>query len=343
MNLYPLKLKPVYKDYVWGGNRIVRKFKRNVPPGIYAESWELSVRPEGMSVVENGPLKGESLKKLLGEIGESLLGNELEPDSFPLLVKLIGAEQDLSLQVHPHDVNARRTGAEAKTEMWHVLDADPAAELIVGLKPGFERDDFSTALRTGDLEPMLNRIGVRPGDTIYMPGGRVHAICAGTLILEIQQNSNTTYRLHDWGRVGNDGKPRALHVEDGLDAVCMYDNDPVVMEPKLIERRGENELWRLADTPYFVVDRLILKEVIEFCTEAERFSAIFCAEGNVEISGGGETVSATSGSTIMLPAALGEYTINPGEGGAVAIRIAPEIHTELYNLLAGGSAPKSGD
>ena len=334
MQLYPLKLKPVYKDYVWGGDRIVRKFNRDVPPGIYAESWELSARPEGMSLVENGSLKGEDIESLLRSFGESLLGSELEADSFPLLVKLIGAEQDLSLQVHPHDVNARRTGAEAKTEMWHVLDADPGAELIVGLKPGFEREDFSRALASGKVEPMLNRIAVKPGDTIYMPGGRVHAICAGTLILEVQQNSNTTYRLHDWGRVGNDGKPRELHIEQGLDAVCMYDNDPVLIDPKLLERDGENEIWRLADTPYFVVDRLMLAEKMESRTKPERFSVIFCAEGSIEISGGGEVVSAESGTTTLLPSAMGDYTIEPVEGKAAAIRIAPEIHTELYNLLA---------
>ncbi|MDZ4199894.1 MAG: type I phosphomannose isomerase catalytic subunit, partial [Kiritimatiellia bacterium] len=228
---YPLLLKPAYKNYLWGGTRIAEVYGRETPPGPVAESWEVSTRPEGMSLVLNGPLAGRTLQEAIDTMGEDLLGARAPRGQMPLLIKLIDARDRLSVQVHPDDESAALHGGEAKTEMWILLDAEPGACLFAGFRPGLARPEIEQAIREGRWTEILQTLPVRAGDAVFIPGGRVHAIGAGCLILEIQQNSNTTYRLYDWDRKGSDGKPRKLHLEQALSVIRWEDPGEPLLQP----------------------------------------------------------------------------------------------------------------
>ncbi len=206
-NLYPLKFEPVYKNYPWGGSRIPETYHRNVPAGIYAESWEISDHDDGMSVVSNGPLAGQALHDILKNNPGGILGTNVPGTRFPLLIKLIDAKQKLSVQVHPNDETAAHFGGEAKTEMWYLL-GDNKTQIYCGLNEGITKESFLQAVEDGTSGKTMRRVPVEKDSAVFVRGGRIHAIDTGCLILEIQQNSNTTYRIYDWGRMGNDGKPR---------------------------------------------------------------------------------------------------------------------------------------
>lgn len=181
--LYPLLFQPVYKDYIWGGNKIASYYKRDLPPGVYAESWEIADRPEGMSVVTNGPLAGRDLFSLMKLYGEKLTGAHFA--EFPLLVKIIDAREKLSVQVHPDENGVKTVGGDAKSEMWYVLAAEPNAEIYAGLKPGITTENFKDALAKGKTGDLLRTVPVVKGDVVYIPGGRIHAIGPGCMILEV--------------------------------------------------------------------------------------------------------------------------------------------------------------
>lgn len=214
----PLVFEPVYQERIWGGERLWSVLGREVPFERTGESWEISAHPHGTTRVARGALRGKTLLELMAEERRELLG-ELCEETFPLLVKVIGAEQDLSVQVHPDDTLAQRTGVRGKTEAWYVLHAEPGARIIYGLKPGVTRETLHTAVQSGHLLSALREVPVQTGDFIPLPAGCVHALGGGILVAEIQQSSDTTYRLYDWGRVDADGKPRSLHVKEGLAAV----------------------------------------------------------------------------------------------------------------------------
>ena len=209
----PLLFRPVYKDYIWGGDRIPAAYSRGDAPGRCAESWEIAAHPDGDSVVAHGPFAGRTLSALTAEYGAALTGTRApDPTRFPLLFKLIDAREKLSVQVHPSDATAGLTGGEPKTEMWYVLDRTGGATLYAGLRDGVTPAALRAALADGTAKHCLTEHPATPGQAIFIPGGLVHAIGDGCLIYEVQQNSNTTYRLYDWDRVGADGTPRALHV-----------------------------------------------------------------------------------------------------------------------------------
>ena len=217
-NLYPLLFKPVLKDYIWGGRNLNTKLGRSLPDGDVAESWEIAGHADGTTVVENGRFAGLSLTELHEELGLDLIGNKSqwaqERGKFPLLIKVLDANRHLSVQVHPDDSYAlEHEGNElGKTEMWVVLHAEPGASVILGVTEGTTPDAFRKGIENGRLEPYLHHIPVTAGDVVCVPAGSLHAILEGLLIAEIQQNSNTTYRVYDWNRL-QDGKPRPLHVE----------------------------------------------------------------------------------------------------------------------------------
>lgn len=323
MKLYPLKFKPVYKDYIWGGDRIASRYNRSIPGESCAESWEISAHPDGMSVVENGELAGKGLAELVQRFGERLLGTGAEGERFPLLIKLIDAKRDLSVQVHPHNDNAHLTGGEPKTEMWYILDADPGTELVVGLKPGVDRGQLEQALDRGEVEAVLNRENVEPGDVVYMPGGRLHAICAGALILEVQQSSNTTYRLYDWGRAGKDGKPRQVHIEEALQVIRTDDDEPLKFSPETISSADGRTVERLLDTDYFRLNRLSLQNEISLENDPERFRAYFCESGSALFCSGSQRVPLETGRSLLLPAALEECRILPQGAACSLLEILP--------------------
>ena len=292
--------EPVYKDYLWGGDKIPRKYARDVPPGIYAESWEISAHPDGRSRVSNGPLRGQALDQLAAERGAALLGTRVGAGPFPLLIKLIDAKDRLSVQVHPNDETAARSGGEAKTEMWYLLDAEPGAAVFAGLREGVDEAAFRRAIDEASLEKVLTRVPVQAGDAIFIPGGRVHAIDGGCLILEAQQSSNTTYRVYDWGRVAADGKPRELHIERAVQVALWDDPDPAKVEPVALG----NGRWRVHESPYFRMERWAVDGDDALTDLPETFQVFFCVEGKVRIDADEGGVELTPGRSCLLPACL---------------------------------------
>lgn len=322
-DLYPYLLEPAYKDYIWGGSRIPALFHRDQPAGIYAESWELSDRPEGMTCVANGPLKGLTLAALVAQQGCALLGKKAgAADRFPLLVKLIDARERLSIQVHPDDETAARGLGEAKTEAWHILEAPASGHVFAGLKPGLTEQGFLDALASQELEATLQRIPVIPGDTVFIPGGRVHAIAEGLLILEVQQNSNTTYRVYDWGRVDKQGKSRELHVEQARKVIRWADDCPVVTQPRTLLDKQGTRITELVACPYFRLEQLDLPAPHFVHHEGGSFHLLFSAQDEVKIMSESGTEAVPSGHSCLIPAALDRYTIKPSGRHARLLRIS---------------------
>lgn len=319
--LYPLRFRPVYKDYIWGGDRIVKAFHRAEPPGIYAESWEVSDHADGMSLVANGPLAGRSLHELVERLGADLLGRKIRSAVFPLLIKLIDAREKLSVQVHPNDETAKKYGGEAKTEMWYILDAQPGARVFAGLRPGVTKKAFERAIESSTLEEVLVSVPVSSGDAIFMPGGRVHAIDAGCLILEVQQNSNTTYRVYDWGRVGADGKSRPLHIKQALQVMTWNDPASAKIKPRRTRAEGKNEFWEVLSSPYFRMDRCVLAEPFKIQGDGRSFTVVFIASGRASVESESVSEMAVPGMTYLIPAGLKECAIVPRSGKCEILKV----------------------
>lgn len=264
----PLTFTPALKDYVWGGRNLERLFGRSLPPGVVAESWEVSAHPAAPTAVDRGPLRGFTLPELVTRFGEVLLGRKAARRApadrgFPLLVKLLDACRPLSVQVHPGDAQAaaRRPGERGKTEMWYVLHAEPGAEVVVGLKPGTGLAELRQAVADGRVEACLNRIPVHAGDSVLVPAGTVHAILPGVVLAEVQQSSDVTYRLYDWGRRPDpSARPRELHVAEALEAVRQPESGgaPGVQAPRLVRREAGVRQEVVAQCDKFVVERLTL-------------------------------------------------------------------------------------
>lgn len=231
----PLTFRPIFMERIWGARRIEAEFGKKLPPNVkIGESWEIVDRPEAQSIVANGPLKGKTLHDLWTQDRQSIFGNVAEAPRFQLLIKLLDAHERLSLQVHPPEKVASILGGEAKTEFWYVTAADSGAELFLGLREPITRDQFEKALREGTAADYVHKIRVKPGDALFLPSGRIHAVGAGNLLIEIQQNSDTTYRVFDWNRVDDKGKPRQLHIQQALQCINFKD-----VAPKLVEPQGE--------------------------------------------------------------------------------------------------------
>jgi len=231
MKLYPLTFGPIFKERIWGGRNLETLYSKPLPPGQrIGESWEISDRPGDESVVANGPLRGRTLHWLMEHCPEALLGpRPAVPPRFPLLVKIIDANEMLSLQVHPPAEVAAKLLGEPKTEMWYVARAGPSSELFVGLKNGVTRAKFEEELASQNVAGCIHRIRVKPGDAMFLPSGRVHALGAGIVIFEIQQNSDTTYRVFDWSRVCDNGKARELHAQQSLASIDFNDFEPALL------------------------------------------------------------------------------------------------------------------
>lgn len=310
---YPLTFSPVLKNYIWGGRNLTR-LGRNLPPDeIVAESWEIAGHADGASIVANGAYAGKLLTEVHAELGLDLIGRHnawaQARGKFPLLVKLIDAQQPLSVQVHPDDAYAlAHEGNElGKTEMWVVLHAEPDAELILGVTEGTTPELFQRGIRAGRLEPMLHRIPVQTGDHVCVPAGTLHAIMGGLLIAEIQQNSNTTYRVYDWNRVAADGRPRPLHVDRALDVIDFAHAAPQLCPPTPIAAGPGCRRELLCRNPYFVTERIALDA-------GAAFEGV-CDGRSLEIWGvtaGEVTVNSVALSAVrftLLPAILGPFTV----------------------------------
>lgn len=311
----PLRFTPVYQTYLWGGRDLLERFGRADAPaaGPVAESWEVSDRSDGMSVVTAGSWTGQTLRALMTDHRDALIGKAACAGPFPLLIKLIDARETLSVQVHPDDAAAARGLGEAKSEAWYVLDAKPGACIYRGFRPGTTEAEARQALAEGRVADLLVAQSVTAGDTIYIPGGTVHAIGAGCLLLEVQQNSNTTYRLFDWNRTGPDGKPRALHLEEARQ-VIHWNTD---------EQHAPAEGGRCV-TPYFSIEPVTLgKRPASLADPLRGFTVLFVEEGPVRIESAAGPVIASAGTTWLIPAALKPCKVSRHEnepGRVVIIR-----------------------
>ena len=297
-----LKLKPACKDYLWGGNRLRSEYHLAYDRTPLAEGWMLSCHPDGPSVIENGPDAGKTLAEYIAENGKGVLGSfGLLFDGFPILIKLIDAKDNLSIQVHPSNKYAmEHEGQYGKTEMWYILDAEPGAFLYYGFQKEISTEEFARRIADNTLTEVLNAVPVKKGDVFFIPSGTLHAIGKGILIAEIQQNSNVTYRVYDYGRVGVDGKPRALHVEKA-EAVTRC-TPP---------RTDYNFGGHLARCEYFTVDRMD-GSFADFCDD-ESFTSLLVLEGEGTIFCDGEALPVQKGDSLFLPAESGAYTLADAE------------------------------
>ncbi|MFO7322072.1 MAG: class I mannose-6-phosphate isomerase [Chloroflexota bacterium] len=310
--LYPLLLRPALHVKVWGGRRLEERLGKRLPTDEpYGESWEL----HDTATVANGPLAGRTLGELASLYGEDLLGAGNDPAAgFPLLAKFLDAREWLSVQVHPNDEQARSfgDGPRGKTEAWYVIDADPGAQLVIGVQPGTTREAIADAIRANRLEDLLVYAPVKAGDTLFVAAGTVHALGPGVLIYEIQQSSDITYRFYDWGRMGLDGKPRELHIDKSL-AVANTESLPQINHSAEIP----GERVRLFDNPFFVTDLLRLDNelAISFGDDNPRtgFDALTCIDGSVTISSAAGSIDLTIGQTALVPPVAGKFTVS-GQG-----------------------------
>lgn len=314
----PLRFTPVYQPYIWGGDKLRTMLGRtDTPDGIVAESWEISAREDGMGVVAEGPLAGKAFKDLVEAYPGDVLG-EGRGDRFPLLIKVLDAAKTLSVQVHPNDETAAKYGGEAKTECWYILQADEGAAVYCGLQDGVTPETFRAAIDDGTVEKLLTKLPVTAGDMVFVPGGRQHAIAAGCLLLEVQQNSNTTYRVYDWGRVGADGKPRELHIEQALQVTNWDEPEATLTPPEPQESLAGMLRQKLVESPYFLLESLELDQRATLPSHPESFQVLFARDGSFSVTANGESVEVPEGSSVLLPAACGEAELS-GNGTLVRV------------------------
>jgi mannose-6-phosphate isomerase len=306
----PLHFEPVFREYLWGGRRLESELNKRLGPAErYAESWEIVDHGRDQSVVDDGPFTGTTLHELVTQHGPALFGRHHPQTQFPLLFKFLDAHQVLSVQVHPHDSDAARLDPPdlGKTEAWVVLDCEPGSKIYAGLKPGVDRTELERALEHGECESCLHEFAPRIGDCILVEAGTVHAISAGLLIAEIQQASDTTFRLFDWNRVDHDGKPRPLHIEQALDTID-YSRGPVW--PQTPKRTPRPFVERLVRCNKFIVDRWRFDEPQQLPTE-ERFHILAVINGDVRLESVGGTSDLQRGDTRLVPADCQVVQLSP--------------------------------
>ncbi len=316
--LYPLRLTPVYKRYLWGGRRFETVLGKVLGPGNdYAESWEISDHPLGSSVIERGPLAGCLLGDLVRDHGEDLLGRHHPQSRFPLLLKYLDAQSRLSVQVHPDDAFAlgMASGDPGKSEAWVIVDAKPGSVLWAGLAQPVDRATLRKAVAQGQIERYLHRCEARPGDCFFLPAGTVHALGEGLLVAEIQSPSDTTFRLDDWGRVDAQGKPRPLHVEQAL-AALRLPQGPVMPQP--LNPIGPDGRQRLVECEKFVLDRWVFSSPCTLAGDG-RCHGLTVLEGNVHVEGDLSAEPLGRGRSMVLPAVVGRVRITPRASEAVVL------------------------
>lgn len=302
----PLFMKPTYKDYIWGGTRLKEVFEKDSPFEITAESWEISTNDAGLSTVKN--LNGMTLKELFDdkEKREEIFGIKTKDmERFPLLIKFIDAKDNLSVQVHPDDEYASQYENDTgKTEMWYVMDCDEEASIICGMKETVKQEEIAEIIRRGNIRNNLKQVPIHKGDVIYIPSGTVHAILKDTLICEIQQNSNLTYRVYDWDRIGKDGKPRQLHIEKAIDVIKQNTKYSITST-----NHQEEVSKNVIDGDYFKVDSVKIKSTYQSKSNKESFEAYMVVEGNGIIKTNSKEYEIRLGDSFIVPANLGEYEI----------------------------------
>ena len=304
----PLTFEPIFQERMWGGRRLESEFHKKLPPQKrIGESWEIVDRTEAQSVVANGPLRGSTLHELWTRHREEIFGGVPDTPRFPLLIKIIDAQENLSLQVHPADDAATRLGGEPKSEFWYVTGAEET-ELFLGFHKPITRKEFEEAVRDGTALDYVHKITVHAGDAVFLPAGRVHAAGAGNLLIEIQQNSDTTYRIFDWHRIDPaNGKQRELHVDRAIQCIDFED-----LQPKLIEASGE----LLVSHSTFEVRKWNLHERRDAAPPGQ-FAIFYCLTGNLSCA----DVELAAGQIFLVPAHLQDRQLKPLAPQTTLLRI----------------------
>ena len=315
MNLYPLKFEPTFRQYIWGGRRLGTKLNKPIGDArCYAESWEIVDHGDDQSVIANGSLAGATLGAIARDHANELFGKSVEDrrafTRFPLLFKFLDANRTLSVQVHPNDQQAALLDPPdlGKSEAWYVIDAEPGSRIYAGLKAGVDRDQLAAACETGTVDDVLHSFVPEAGDCVNIPAGTVHAIGEGLLVAEIQQSSDTTYRLFDWNRVDADGNPRQLHVQEALEVVD-FDAGPVLPVDPVCKPASSR--WRLVTCDKFVLDRIEAESAVSVGGD-DQFHIVSAVRGDAAVSCGRESpLSLPFGSTILIPACAGKVSVQP--------------------------------
>ena len=319
--LYPLKFQPILKDKIWGGQKLQQLLHKSTSSTKAGESWEISDVEGDTSIVANGPLKGTSLKTLMDTYTSDLMGAKNFRQfgkKFPLLIKFIDAKQDLSVQLHPNDELAKaRHNSFGKTEMWYVVQADPASNLIVGFNQEMTPELYVKHLEDKTLQSILNFDAVKSGDTYFIEVGRIHAIGAGVLLAEIQQTSDITYRVYDWDRVDADGDERELHNDIALEAFDfdMPDNFRVQYAPK------SNVSTELVSCPYFTTNVLEVTQTISKQNTQDSFVIYMCVEGKANLEVDGIVTEFSMGETVLIPACIETFSMSSNHAKLLEVYI----------------------
>lgn len=303
-----LKLIAPTKDYLWGGTRLRDEYGKKSDCDKVAESWELSCHKDGQSVISGGEFDGKTLSEYIEINGSKVLGTNCGRfDFFPILIKFIDARDNLSVQVHPDNEYALRTEGEyGKTEMWYIIDCAEGAELIYGFKKEITKEEFAARIADNTLLEVTNNVPVHKGDVFFIKSGTLHAIGKGILIAEIQQNSNTTYRVYDYGRVGADGKPRELHVEKAVEVTDLTVPEGTGKpQGETVSRNGYTETL-LSSCEYFNVRKLVVESAAELEADEKSFNSVLVLDGEAEIDG----MKLVKGDSCFIPAGAGKYTIS---------------------------------
>ncbi|MBQ7005735.1 MAG: mannose-6-phosphate isomerase, class I [Clostridia bacterium] len=305
-----LKLTPPTKDYIWGGTRLSKEYGILSFDDRQAEAWMLSCHEAGQCIIENGDFRGRTLSDVLSAEGKSYLGTNCEKfPAFPILIKLIDARDNLSVQVHPDDEYAMRVEGEfGKTEAWYIVDCDDDAEIIYGFSQDTDRETFRKSIEENTLLEYVNRVKVKKGDIFFIEAGTLHAICKGILLAEVQQNSNTTYRVYDYGRLQN-GKPRELHIEKALDVTSTKAIDASGKPQGETEKKEGYSETLLTSCDLFTVKRLDVEEKAVLSAGKESFVSLVALEGNGVVMHGDSCVTLYKGDSLFVPAGFGEFEI----------------------------------
>lgn len=305
----PLFLRPTLKDYLWGGTKLKTDFNKQSDLEKVAESWELACHKDGNSTISNGEFKGLTLSAYIEKVGKKVLGTNGEKfENFPVLIKLIDAKDNLSVQVHPdNDYAMRVEGEYGKTEMWYVVDCDEGASLLYGFKDNITKEEFKKRIEENTLLEVTNSVEVHKGDVFFIKSGTLHAIGKGIVIAEIQQNSNTTYRIYDYGRVGADGKPRQLHVEKAMEVTDLFPAPPYKCGD-LITHDGFTSK-ELSTCEYFTVYNLQITSKADLMADDKSFNSLLVLEGSGTLEANGQSYEIEKGNSVFIPADFGKYSI----------------------------------
>lgn len=312
--LYPIKFHPIFKEKVWGGNKLCTILKKDIKSDKTGESWEISSVPQNLSVVSNGFLKGETIQQLIEKYKQDFVGKKVYNsfgNTFPLLIKFIDASDDLSIQVHPDDKFAKaQHNEDGKSEMWYIVDADKETDIIIGVNKDITKQDYLKVVEQNNLTSILNFEKINKGNAFYIPAGRIHAIMKGTLLAEIQQNSDLTYRIFDWNRKDLYGNYRELHTKLASKVVELKKQ-----ENYFIEYNNKKQCDNLVSNNYFTVNFINISEELKKrdLSKQDSFFIYMCIKGSLTIKSNTETISLKAGETVLIPAIIKQVVLFPNE------------------------------